>query len=99
MPGVASRSRSTRQAHGVATEDRLRGRHGQELACACDRGEKPVKAGKNAWRCVKIAVIDPPRNKDSRNKPDVRGNGHNKSVKIGKAKAGVSNRSSSSMPR
>ena len=68
-------------------------------ACACDRGEKPVKAGKNAWRCVKIAVIDPPRNKDSGNRSDAKVKGNNKSVKIGKAKAGVSNRSSSSMPR
>ena len=68
-------------------------------ACACDRGEKPVKAGKNAWRCVKIAVIDPPRNKDSGNRSDAKVKVNNKSVKIGKAKAGVSNRSSSSMPR
>ena len=63
------------------------------------RGEKPVKAGKNAWRCVKIAVIDPPRNKNSGNSSDAKVKGNNKSVTIGKAKAGISNRSSSSMPR
>jgi hypothetical protein len=68
-------------------------------ACACDRGEKPVKARKNAWRCVKAVVSDPPRNKDGGNRSDARGKGNNKSVKMGKAKAGVSNRSSSSMPR
>ena len=68
-------------------------------ACACDRGEKPVKAGKNAWRCLKIAVIDPPRNKDGGSRSDARIKGSNKSVKIGKAKADFSRRSSSSMPR
>jgi hypothetical protein len=67
--------------------------------CVCGRGEKPVKAGKNAWRCVKIAVIDPPRNKDSGNRSDAKPKGNNKSVKIGKAKADFSRRSSSSMPR
>jgi hypothetical protein len=67
--------------------------------CVCGRGEKPVKAGKDAWRCVKIAVIDPPRIKDSGNRSDARVKGNNKSVKIGNTKAGVSNRSSSSMPR
>jgi hypothetical protein len=60
---------------------------------------KPVKAGKNAWRCVKVAVIDPPRNKDSGNRSDARVKSDNKSVKFGKTKAGISNRSSSSMPR
>jgi hypothetical protein len=44
-------------------------------------------------------VIDPPRNKDSGNRSDAKVKVNNKSVKIGKAKAGVSNRSSSSMPR
>jgi hypothetical protein len=68
-------------------------------ACVCGRGEKPVKAGKDAWRCVKIAVIDPPRIKDSGNRSDARVKGNNKSVKIGNTKADVSNRSSSSMPR
>jgi hypothetical protein len=65
-------------------------------AFVCERTMKPVKAGKNAWRCVKVAVIDPPRHKDSGNRSDAK---FNKSVKIGKAKAGVSSRSSSSMPR
>ena len=58
-----------------------------------------VKAGKDAWRCVKVAVIDPPRNKDSGNRSDAKFKGNNKSVKIGKARAGVSSRSTSSMPR
>jgi hypothetical protein len=68
-------------------------------ACVCARSEKPVKAGKDAWRCVKVAVIDPPRNKDSGNRSDAKFKGNNKSVKFGKAKAGVSSRSLSSMPR
>jgi hypothetical protein len=68
-------------------------------ACACGRGGKPVRTGKDAWRCVKVAVIDPPRNKDSGNRSDARVTGNNNSVKIGKTKAGISNRSSSSMPR
>jgi hypothetical protein len=68
-------------------------------ACVCGRGERQVKAGKDAWRCVKIAVIDPPRNKNSGNRSDARFKDNTSSAKIGKAKAGVSNRSSSSMPR
>lgn len=32
-------------------------------ACTCARTHKPVKAGKNAWRCIKV-VADAPRNKD-----------------------------------
>jgi hypothetical protein len=68
-------------------------------ACVCGRGEKPVKAGKDAWRCIKMVVIDPPRNKDSGSSPDARVKGNNTSVKFGKTKAGISNRSSSSMPR
>jgi hypothetical protein len=30
-------------------------------ACVCGRGREPVKAGANAWRCVKTAVTDPPK--------------------------------------
>jgi hypothetical protein len=46
-----------------------------------------------------MVVIDPPRNKDSGSRPDARVKGNNTSVKFGKTKAGISNRSSSSMPR
>ena len=35
--------------------------------CTCARTHKLVRAGKNAWRCVKVVVIDTPRNKDSAN--------------------------------
>ena len=38
-------------------------------ACTCARTDKPVKAGKNAWRCVKSVVVDPPRKPDQP-KPD-----------------------------
>jgi hypothetical protein len=41
-------------------------------ACTCARTYKPVKAGKNAWRCVKSVVIDPPKNKNSANKLEVK---------------------------
>ena len=41
-------------------------------ACTCARTHKPVKAGKNAWRCVKSVVIDPPKNKNSANKLEVK---------------------------
>jgi hypothetical protein len=30
-------------------------------ACVCTATQKPVKAGDNAWRCVKIVVSDPPK--------------------------------------
>ena len=30
-------------------------------ACVCVRTHKPVKAGWNAWRCMKTVVIDPPK--------------------------------------
>ena len=33
-------------------------------SCMCARTDKKVKAGKNAWRCVKV-VADPPKNKNS----------------------------------
>ncbi len=36
-------------------------------ACTCARPHKPVKAGTNAWRCVRVAVSDPPRNKGGAN--------------------------------
>jgi hypothetical protein len=36
-------------------------------ACTCARTHKPVKAGQNAWRCVRTMVADPPKNKDSAN--------------------------------
>jgi hypothetical protein len=29
--------------------------------CHCPRTHKAVHAGKNAWRCVRSAVFDPPR--------------------------------------
>ena len=38
-------------------------------ACECQSGYKPVKAGKNAFRCMKTVVIDPPR-KPGEPKPD-----------------------------
>jgi hypothetical protein len=39
-------------------------------ACNCTRTHKPVKAGKNAWRCVK-AVADPPKDKGNANRLEV----------------------------
>ncbi len=32
-------------------------------ACSCARTDRKVKAGKNAWRCVRV-VVDPPRKKE-----------------------------------
>ena len=39
--------------------------------CACARTHKKVKAGKNAWRCVKT-IADPPKSKGSANKLEVK---------------------------
>ncbi len=40
-------------------------------SCACARTHKKVKAGKNAWRCVR-AVADPPKNKTGGKKLEVK---------------------------
>ena len=51
------------QANRVGTEDKLlAGGTVTNGACNCARTHKPVKAGKNAWRCL---AADPPRNKDA----------------------------------
>jgi hypothetical protein len=39
-------------------------------ACVCERTMKPVKAGKNAWRCVKVAV-DPKPDKPTVSQPKI----------------------------
>ena len=39
-------------------------------ACVCERTMKPVKAGKNAWRCVKV-VVDPKPDKPTVSQPKI----------------------------
>src|SRR5690606_9014789 len=33
----------------------------RERTCVCPRNYKAIRAGKNEWRCVRSAIIDPPK--------------------------------------